>query len=336
MSRFYEALLRAAKERPKSGDRTHSSIPDQDGESFLATIESLSSTSTKSSGSKLEVPSSEDLPTVEHIPTPSPVSSRQAVRPEGSRSPNSFRHISLQFREEFRLIFHTDPHGLPAEQFRLLRRTLSQEFRKGAVLLITSPGVGDGKTLTSLNLCACLADSGDPTLLVEADFRRPTARNLLTSAMKPPGIEDAWAGKVEPGEAVRSVEELSLHAAIVAKIPDDPSRLIHGAGVKQFLAWAREHFRWVVLDAPPVLPAADATELSPLADAVLLVIRAQSTPRVLSRRAFEMLGKSLYGVIFNEATVDSTPHYGYLSRYYGASRTKEIVPVRTELGSKEK
>ena len=55
----------------------------------------------------------------------------------------------------------------------------SQEFVSGGVLMITSPSVGDGKTLTSLNLCACLADSGDATLFVEADVRRPTAGKLL-------------------------------------------------------------------------------------------------------------------------------------------------------------
>ena len=200
--------------------------------------------------------------------------------------------------------------------------------------MITSPGVGDGKTLTSLNLCACLADSGDATLLVEADVRRPTVRNLLGCAMVPPGIEDAFAGKVEPGQVIHLMKELSLHAAMVAKIPDDPSRLVNGSGVKQFLVWAREHFRWVVLDAPPVLPAADVAELLPFADAVLLVVRARRSPRELSKQAFEMLGKRLHGVILNEATVDSNPYYGYMSQST-KDRPKRDSLARTAIRSKE-
>jgi Mrp family chromosome partitioning ATPase len=110
---------------------------------------------------------------------------------------------------------------------------------------------------------------------------------------------------------------------------------VNASGVKQFLAWARENFRWVVIDAPPVLPAADVAELLPLADGALLVIRAQSTPRELSRRAFDILGTHLHGVIFNAATVDSNPYYGYLDPHQAAG-TKRTSPVRTVTGSKEK
>jgi capsular exopolysaccharide synthesis family protein len=315
MSWFYEALRRAEKERRKPGNGTHASISGQDGGSRLATIES--SSSLESSRAESEAPSYATLPTVGNIPTPSyPPSPLQDAHPEGGKSPNGFRHLALPRREESRLVFHTDPHGLPAEQFRHLRRTLRQDFVSGGVLIITSPTTGDGKTLTSLNLCACLADSGDATLLVEADVRRPTVGKVLGRGVEPPGIEDAWAEKVEPRQAIHVIEELSLYAAMVAKTPEDPSHLVNGAGVKHFLAWARKHFHWVVLDAPPVLPAADVAELLPFADAVLLVIRAQSTPRELSKRAFEMLGKRLHGVILNEATVDSSPYYGYLSQSY--------------------
>jgi protein-tyrosine kinase len=333
MSWFYEALVRAEKERPKSGNGTRARTPSRDGESFLAPIESLPSIAAGSSPSKPEVPSSGSLSTIENLSTPA--LPRPDIHSEAGKSPNGFRRLVLPFREESRLVFQTDPHGVPAEQFRLLRRTLRHAFAAGGVLMITSPGEGDGKTLTSLNLSACLGSLGDATLLVEADVRRPTVRNIWGGAIKPPGIEDAWAGKVEPRQAIHLIEELSLHVALVAKIPENPSRLVNASGVKQFLVWARENFRWVVLDAPPVLPAADVAELLPLVDAALLVIRAQSTPRELTRRAFEMLGTHLHGVIFNAATVDSNPYYGYLGPHQGAD-TKKASPVRTATGSKGK
>jgi protein-tyrosine kinase len=334
MSWFYEALVRAEKDRPKSGNGTRARMPSRDGESFLAPIEPLPSIATATSPSKPDVSSSASLSTAENLSTP-PGLPRPDIHGEAGKSPNGFRHLALPLREESRLVFQTDPHGLPAEQFRLLRRTLRYEFPAGAVLMITSPGEGDGKTLTSLNLSACLASLGDATLLVEADVRRPTLRNILGGAIAPPGIEDAWAGKAEPRQAIHLIDELSLHAAPVAKIPENPSQLVNASGVKQFLAWARENFRWVVIDAPPVLPAADVAELLPLADGALLVIRAQSTPRELSGRAFEILGTHLHGVIFNAATVDSNPYYGYLDPHQGAD-TKRAGPIRTATGSKEK
>ena len=162
-------------------------------------------------------------------------------------------------------------------------------------------------------------------------------RRLVSSwaQVEPPGIEDALAENVEPSQAIHSIEELSLHTAMVAKIPEDPSHLLNGAGVKRFLAWARSIFTGLCSMLPPVLPAADVAELLPFADAVLLVVRAQSTPRELSKRAFEMLGKRLHGVIFNEATVDSNPYYGYLSQSHGGLPTKKVSPVGVAIGSKE-
>lgn len=251
----------------------------------------------------------------------------------GAKSSNGFRHLSLLARDESRLVFQTDPNGMAAEQFRLVRQPLRQEFASGAVILITSPGMGDGKTLTAVNLCTSLAETGNPTLLVEGDIRRPTIREILGDGIKPPGLEDALAGKVEPGQAVYWIEELNLHAAMVAKIPENPCHLISRA--KHFLSWARKRFLWVVLDAAPVLPAADVLELLPSADVVLLVIRAQSTPRELSKRAIEMVGKRLRGVIFNEVTIDSDPHYRYLSDYTRGSDAKS-VQARSNITSKEK
>lgn len=231
-------------------------------------------------------------------------------------SANGYRHLTLSASDESRLVFQSEPNGLAAEQFRLLRRTLATEFESGAVLLITSPAMGDGKTLTSINLASCLAESGQPTLLIEADIRRPSLRQILGSAVEPPGVEDVLARDVEPRRAVHGIKELNLYAAIVTRIPYNPAQLIGGPGVKQFLAWARENFLWIVLDAPPTLPAADVSELLPFADAAALVVRAQSTPRELAKQSVEILGKHLRGVIFNEVTVDSNPHYRYLNNYY--------------------
>ena len=320
MSWFYEALLRAEKERPSSGNGTCSKSAGRNDESRLAPIASLPSIADGNSGPSAELASADSSLAHEKSTAHSAPFSRQAQKPQDD-SKSTFRRLSLPVREESRLVFQTDPHGLPAEQFRLLRRTLKQDFPQGASLLITSPAAGDGKTLISANLSACLASLGDKTLVVEADMRRPTWRNVWVQDIEPPGIEDAWAGKAEPAETIHAIEKLSLHVALVAKIPSNPSHLVNAAGVKRFLEWARESFHWVVIDAPPILPAADVTELLPLVDAALLVVRAQSTPRELSKRALDMLRGHLHGIVLNGATVNSSPYYGYLNSYYqGAGR----------------
>jgi len=241
-------------------------------------------------------------------------------------SANAYPRLSVGSRPNSRLVFQADPHGLAAEQFRFLRRTLEQKFANGAVLLITSPAPKDGKTLTSVNLSSCLADSGRSTLLLEADIRQPSMCKLLGCEEISIGIEQALAGSVPPAMPVHFVQELSLHVAMVAKAPAEPSRLISGSGLKQFLSWARGQFNWIVIDSPPVLPAADVTHMMPLADAVLAVVRTHSTPRELAVRAFEILGNRLSGVVLNGATIESNPYYRYLSDY----GEKGAAPARRE------
>lgn len=250
------------------------------------------------------------------VPTKESATGKELAPSRDFGSVNGYRHLNLLANEESRLVFQIEPNGLAAEQFRLLRRNLAREFETGAVLLITSPAMGDGKSLTSVNLASCLAESGQPTLLIEADIRRPSIRPIFGSAIEPPGVEDVLALNVEPRRVVHGIKELNLYAAIVTRIPYNPAQLIGGPGVKRFLAWARENFLWIVLDAPPTLPAADVSELLRFADAAVLVVRAQSTPRELAKQSVEILGKHLRGVIFNEVTVDSNPHYRYLNNYY--------------------
>jgi capsular exopolysaccharide synthesis family protein len=232
------------------------------------------------------------------------------------------QNIKLASPVDGRLVFKTDPNGLAAEQFRFLRRNVEQKFPNGAVLLVTSPAPNDGKTLTTLNLCSCLADSGRSMLLFEADIRQPALYKFLDDTDSALGVESALAGVASPSQVLHFVKELSLYVSIVKKSPADPSRLIGGAEMKRLVKWAKERFYWVVIDSPPVLPAADVTHLAELADATLLVVRAQSTPRDLTARAIELLGDNLSGVILNEANIETTPYYRYLTKY----RRKRAVP----------
>jgi capsular exopolysaccharide synthesis family protein len=225
------------------------------------------------------------------------------------------RKMVLAGREIARLVFRTAPQGLAAEQFRFMRRTLEQRFPKGGVLLITSAAPRDGKTLTALNLCTCLADSGQPTLLIEGDIRQPSIHKLIGGENAAPGIEHVLAGTSTADQAIQYAEELSLHIAMVAAPPADPSRLIGGPGVRNLLTWARSHFHWIVIDSPPVLPAADVALLAPLADATLLVVRAQSTPRASVARALDLLGEHVLGVVLNEASVETSPYYRRLDEH---------------------
>jgi Mrp family chromosome partitioning ATPase len=310
MSWFYEALTRAEAKSPRPDKSTVGTL-EKDGDSFLNQIESFSGAGSPSTSVHLEA---------------EPGAAMQQMIPPAESSPSfkGFRRLNVVLREEARLVFYSEPMSMAAEQFRFLRRSLVQAYPKGGTLLITSPGAGDGKTLTAINLCAALADGGDPTLLVELDLRRPSAHRVFGCKGEDYGIEDALMGKVTPEKTVHYLDPLRFFAAIVSRIPKEPSRLLTGPGIHNLLAWARPRFRWVLFDTAPVMPNADVTELLPAVDAALLIVRAQCTPKELSRRAVDVLGKRLQGVILNEATIHSAPYYRYLDGYYQAGASKLV------------
>jgi capsular exopolysaccharide synthesis family protein len=318
MSWFYEALKRVEEENPANSREMDSAVLVDDGASFLSTLKSITSISRAMPKVRIASPVAPDEKETGKVASggarDSAVAAARAA--EFGPSGSGYRRVTIPPREDSRLVFHTDRNGLAAEQYRLLRRNLIQDFPKNTVLMITSPGEGDGKTLTALNLAVCMAESGEPTLLVELDIRRPTLGRVLGCQLEAPGVEDALAGKAPAYHSVCYVEDFSLHIAAVVHIPRDPSHLVNGKGVREFLAGARERFRWIIIDSAPAVPAADVSDLLSLTDGVLLVVRAQRTPKDLTKRAFELLGRRLHSVVFNEATIHSNPHYRYLSRYY--------------------
>ena len=225
------------------------------------------------------------------------------------------------------MIFAADPGGYAAEQYRVIRRKLVERYPDGASLLVTSPGPGDGKTLTATNLAWCLAEAGMPTLLAEMDFRNPSINKLLGYAFDGPGLESLLQEGVEPATILRQVNRMQFYIATACKAMENPVDVITSDRMRTFLLWARKSHKWVVLDSPPLLAISDSLELSALTDSTLLVVRARVTPRVLVERAIELLGSRLHQVILNEGTecADSSHRYfsGSYPYPYGAKKKKK-------------
>jgi len=323
MSWFYEALKQAEKARQSGGSVPVARTTVDEGLSLLDTLEATSPIAEK----RVQAPAAVSTGAGRAESPPPAQAKLFPNHREQSASyawNNGFRHLAPALKEEARLVLRSNPHSLAAEQFRFLRQKLNQEFKEGGVLMVTSAGKGDGKTLTSINLCTSFSDLGQSTLLVEVDVHRPSIARVLNCEIQAPGVESAFSGKASPHDVVHALDNLWFHAAMVAKAPHDPPPLLSSAAVKDFLDWARQEFHWIVLDAPPAVLVADVAELLPLTDAAILVVRAQNTPRSLLKLAVQTLGSHVRGAIFNEASVHSAPHYKYLDGYYGSP--EECVP----------
>jgi polysaccharide biosynthesis transport protein len=187
------------------------------------------------------------------------------------------------------------PFSPAAEQFRTLRTRIAQVESAGQrrIILVTSPGDGDGKTVTVANLALTMAQEFQrQVLLIDADLRKPSihrqmgveaSTGLLEHLMKPAneeGLSDILFTESQTGL-------LALVGARRSDIPTD--QVIASKAFDDLIQLARTHFEMVVIDTPPVGPVVDGLYLAKFADAIAFVVRWASTSQRDARDAAHSL-----------------------------------------------
>lgn len=204
----------------------------------------------------------------------------------------------------------TDPDSPGAEQFRCLRYSLSQTLshRGCNVIAVSSPDRGSGKTTTAINLAVALEESGVfRVLLVDADLRAAAiAERLALGPVVDDGLDTALADwSMGLCDVVRQASDAQgLSIAPTAARPDVAGRLLASPRFAVLLKEAREQYDFVVIDTPPLLPAADCRAMAPWIDGFLVVVAAHRTSRrALAHSLDAMREDQVLGLVFNEDEV---------------------------------
>lgn len=241
-----------------------------------------------------------------------------------------------------RLMSRIDPWSPISENFRLIRTNLGHSFPIAPkVLLVTSPEMGAGKTVTAANLAVAMATAGQRTLLIDADLRRPsghivlgeensvTLATLLSGEGSSPEIETPQNSEEFFGLFDTDIKNLSFVPAGLTKAP--PSELLGTEVFALFLESARRYFDMILIDSPPVLVATDSVLLAEKADASLIVVSANKTDwRALEQAcsALETVGLPLSGIVVNrfDDSKGKSYSYGYSQDYSQAYTTNGQSP----------
>jgi capsular exopolysaccharide synthesis family protein len=231
-------------------------------------------------------------------------------------------------------ITHTAPKSSFAEGIKTLRTNLTfmAPDDPPEKLLVTSPGPGEGKTLTSLNMSIAMAQSGHDTLLIDSDLRRPRVHSAL-GLEREPGLSSVVKGQMDLESAVQSTMESNLTALTCGPIPPDPSELLHSEQCQELVQEMGERYDRVIFDSPPLAAVSDALILSHLVDGVLLMVEFGQTRRETLERSLEQLhgiGAPLLGLVLNEISTDGTGYgYSYYRySYYGQEDEAEELPAK--------
>ena len=217
-----------------------------------------------------------------------------------------------------RLVSLTAPHTFAAERYQGLRLRLEQmRADKGLrTVAISSPGAGDGKTLTSINLAGVLARESDARiLLIDADLRRSSVSTQLGLDPGAPGFADLiLSSRKQLAELVRRPEMCGFDLLQAGSTSKSVHKLFRAERLGQILADARAAYDFVLLDTPPLLPVFDAAVLARQVDGVILVVSAEKTPRQMLGAALDQLdSRKVVGIVFNN---DNSPLFSYGNRAY--------------------
>jgi receptor protein-tyrosine kinase len=218
-----------------------------------------------------------------------------------------------------RLVTVLDPTSPAAESYRTLRTNLLYAAfvdEPAKVVVLTSPGPGEGKSTTCANLGVVLAQAGKDVLIVDCDLRKPVMHRVF-GFRNLGGIVDVWVGERKLQEVWKEPVE-GLKVVPVGRIPPNPTELLGTKRFSKLLASFREEFDYVLVDASPVGPVSDPAILATLGDGVLLVSDAQNTRKGSVRqamRSLEAVGAKVLGTVMNNVDTSMVGYY-YSFTYY--------------------
>lgn len=206
------------------------------------------------------------------------------------------------------------------EGFRRLRSSVNFVSVDAPVrsILVTSGSSGEGKTTTSINLAASLAESGKKVILVDGDLRSPSLAPLLGLA-EDIGITSWLSGAIGLEDAIQASGVKGLDVLASGPLAPSPSELLGSARMASTFATLLESYDYVIMDSAPILPVADSLLVSGAVDGVLLVVRSMRTKLGELSESMSQLhlsGANVIGVVVNRVP-GALGSYGYGYGYYG-------------------
>jgi len=211
-----------------------------------------------------------------------------------------------------------------AEMFRMLRTNL-QYVAKGEskkVILVSSSLSGEGKSFITINLGISISLSGQRTLLLGLDIRKPKLSRYLTGVQSETGVTNYLVGQATLDEIIKPLPDNPMVDYLdCGPIPPNPAELLMSDTTRQLFVELRKRYQYIIVDTAPIGLVTDALLLNQHIDQTIIVTRFG-----LSRTPFLRMIQDIYsnkklpqvGVVLNGLKSRAGYGYGYgYSSSYG-------------------
>jgi capsular exopolysaccharide synthesis family protein len=232
---------------------------------------------------------------------------RRALLPSGKgSSPTEKRSLRATRKDAIlseSLITALDPDSSATEAYRTLRTNISYSSHDDPpkATVVTSPTLHDGASVVSANLGVVLAQAHKTSLVLDCNLRQPTMHKIF-DLRNPYGLVDILSRD-------SSIEEVCqeplprLQVITAGAVPPDPAELLFSERFAEFLKHVRREFDFIIINAPPIVPASETIILAIQGDGVLLVLNPHESrvePFRQSVRRLEAVGANILGTVMTD------------------------------------
>lgn len=190
------------------------------------------------------------------------------------------------------------------------------------IILVISSVPNEGKSFVSVQLWRMLAEAGFHSVLVDTDLRKSVLKERHSFETKEElhGLDYYLSGLSEYSDIIYETNVENGDIIPCTNLLENPSSLLEDPRLPELFAQLSEEYRYVIVDAPPLVDVADGALIASLCDGAILVVNSGKTSRALVKQSMAQLERSnckLLGVVLNKTEVASRAYYKHYGKYYG-------------------
>lgn len=210
-----------------------------------------------------------------------------------------------------------NPKSEISEAYHAIRASIELSSNQGPPrsILVTGSSKSEGKSTTSFALARDFTALGRRVLLIDADLRRPSLHRALGISLPDEGLSSVLARVSDRNTPILDTAIEGLRFLPSGRLPPDPATLFAGTAMQDLLAALTADYDVVIVDGPPVLALADATQLTAAAQATVFVAEAAGAHFGQARNAVLRLMRAGGNVIGCVVTKYNAKKSGYGQSY---------------------